>query len=90
MDTFALVIMLFSSGLFWVLICNHRTYKHRIAIIGTLGWAQDGSLREDWRERYRLFDQVSYEDHMLRLLAFRNPYVIYPPAIVAGTGKTYA
>ena len=74
----------------WGLYCNNLTCKQLMKIIDVLGKHPDGSLREDFENRYRLFGSVSYNEHLWRLMTFRDPYVIYPESIIADLGKVSA
>jgi len=76
----------FLSVWLWVIICIALTYRQRDRIIDNCGHSQDGSTREDWRWRFGLYDKVSFDSHLWRLMTLRNPYKLYHHAITFDLG----
>lgn len=69
--------------LLWVYRCNEKTYAQKTRIISILGKFPDGSVRPDFKRRYDIFNNISYNSHLWRVMTFRNPYVLYPESIIA-------
>lgn len=68
-----IVVSLVFVGGIWALICNEVTHKQRVRLIdarprGCQYWA----CSAEW-------ERVSYDQHLLRLLTFRNPRHLYGP-----------
>ena len=56
----------------WVLICNIRTYKHRMQIID---WIY--SDKTVWQFRSAQYDKVTYDQHLWQLVTFRDHKRLY-------------
>jgi hypothetical protein len=73
------VYAVFLAAMIWALTCNQRTHNHRVVLIEEIAKAIEAS---DYQKSYwRILYEVSYEQHMWRLLTFRDPWAIYPPEL---------
>lgn len=63
----------------WGLSCNQKTYWQRKAILDAIAAATDRTIRNDLWDAWRL---VEYEDHFKSVLWFRDPYRLYPAALL--------
>lgn len=70
-------ILGFTFGMFfgpgWLLYCNNRTYKDRVAVLHASSPTMIGFLAA--------FHSVSYERHMWLRATFRDPWQAYPQII---------
>lgn len=69
------IFFLLIAGFFacmWFLVCNSRTYKHRMQLID---WIYDGT--GNWRKRSACFESVSYDQHLWYIFTFRDPKKLY-------------
>lgn len=60
-------------GCVWALICNERTYRHRMKLIDWVYAPTD----KTWMTHKKAFDAVSYDDHLWALFFFRDPKALY-------------
>ena len=68
----AIALVLIFTGSVWFLVCNDRTAKERIAIIT---WVFENNAT--WRERNRVYEAVSYEQHLFALFMCRDAMTLY-------------
>lgn len=81
MTTFLIVLFVLCGLSFllsiWALICNHRTWKQRTAIID---YIYGGGL-ETWASKSKArieYDYVSYDKHWFALMLLRDYKKLYP------------
>ena len=62
-------------GCAWALVCNERTYRHRMLLIGAISEAGHASNFEE--SYWPALDSASYHRHMWLLATFRDPWAEY-------------
>lgn len=78
------LLLIFLIFLIWAYgaLVIHQAHKQRMAIIEHV-YHEPGSeeYRPDCLERAKLFQQVSYNRHLLYAATFRDPIQLYDPSI---------
>lgn len=60
------------AAIIWAMVCNNRTYRDRVRLIEEIA---QGDF--SWRELYKSFDNVSYDQHLWYRITLRNPKRLY-------------
>lgn len=59
----------------WNFVCNERTYRDRTRLAAMI------FSGPDWQEKKRLFEKVSYHDHLRHRFFLLDPFRLYSPRI---------
>lgn len=78
LTSFMIVLWGAVALMIWVAVCNNRTHRQRQSIIDVVYDWTDRNSYDIYKVRKRQFENVHYNQHLWRLLTFRDYRKLYP------------